>query len=123
SNKMASQLLQERLVNLRHQVNDADRALQDYRIANNVTGAGTGVLYSAQMSSLNSRLIAARIAMVESRARAEYSQQSPGESKLHVPVADNDVIMKLRAQYLDLSVMATEMESRVGPQHLAVIKL
>jgi succinoglycan biosynthesis transport protein ExoP len=123
SNKMASQLLQERLVNLRHQVNDADRALQDYRIANNVTGAGTGFLYSAQMSSLNSRMIAARIAMVESKARAEYGQQSPGDGKLRVPVPDNDVITKLRAQYLDLSVMATEMEGRVGPEHLAVVKL
>ena len=123
SNKMASQLLQDRLVELKQQVDSADQALRDYKASHNVASAGTGLLYSAQMSSLNSRLIAARIAMVESKARIEYGQQSTGEGQWGVPIPDNDVIRKLRSQYLDLSITANEMESRVGPEHAAVVKL
>src|SRR5262249_9362572 len=41
----------------------------------------------------------------------------------HLDIPDNDVITKLRAQYLDLGVAANEMESRVGPDHKAVLKL
>lgn len=119
SNKLASQLLQDRLVDLKRQLNDAEHALREYRLTANVTGSGTGLLYSAQMSTLNSRLIAARIALVESKARLEHGQDLVGDTS----IPDNDVITRLRGQYLELGVAANEMESRVGPDHNAVIKI
>ena len=115
SNKMASQLLQDRLVDLKRQLNDAEQALQRVQsYLTNVAGSGTGLLYSAQMSSLNSRLIAARIALVESKTQAR-ARPGPDRTDRQAAVPDNDVITKLRAQYLELGVAANEMESRVGP--------
>jgi polysaccharide biosynthesis transport protein len=122
SSKFASNLLQSRLTDLKRQLSDADRALQEYRVSSNLPG-GTGSLYSAQMSGLNSRLIAARIALVESKAKIEHDQQSSRGGKPHVATPDNDVIARLRAQYLELGVAASEMESRVGADHNAVIKV
>ena len=75
------------------------------------------------MSGLNSRLIAARIALVESKAKIEHDQQSSRGGKPHAATSDNDVIARLRAQYLELGVAASEMESRVGADHNAVIKV
>ena len=72
------------------------------------------------MSALNSRLIAARIALVESKTRLEHGQDLIGGDR---SVPDNEVITKLRAQYLELGVAANEMESRVGPAHNAVVKI
>ena len=115
-------MLQGRLTDLKRQLDDADRALQEYRVSSNLPG-GTGSLYSAQMSGLNSRLIAARIALVESKARIEHDQQSIRGGKPHAATPDNDVIARLRAQYLELGVAASEMESRVGADHNAVIKV
>ena len=120
SNKLASQLLQDRLVDLKRQLNDAEHALKEYKLSANVSASGTGLLYSAQMSALNSRLIAARIALVESKTRLEHGQDLIGGDR---SVPDNEVITKLRAQYLELGVAANEMESRVGPAHNAVVKI
>jgi succinoglycan biosynthesis transport protein ExoP len=119
SNKLASQLLQERLVDLRKQLNDAEHALREHRLSANVAGTGTGLLYSAQMSTLNTRLITARIALVESKAKLEHGQALAGDAS----APDNEVITRLRTQYLELGVAANEMESRVGPNHNAVIKI
>ena len=74
------------------------------------------------MSGLNSRLIAARIALVESKAKLEHGQDLVGRKAARA-TPDNDVITRLRAQYLELGVAANEMESRVGPDHNAVIKI
>jgi succinoglycan biosynthesis transport protein ExoP len=121
-NKIASKLLHDRIVELRQQVSNADHAVREYKISNNVNSR-RGLAYSEQIASLNSRLIDARMAVIESKARAERDQQGTGEGKSLGTVPDNDVITRLRSQYLDLSLVATEIENRVGPKHLAVVKL
>ena len=122
-NKIASKLLQDRVIELRQQVGNADQALREYKISNNVNSPRRGLAYSEQIANLNSRLLDARIAVIESKARVERDQQSGAGGKPHGTVPDNDLITRLRAQYLDLSLMATEIENRVGPKHQAVIKL
>jgi succinoglycan biosynthesis transport protein ExoP len=123
SNKIASQLLQDRIVELRQQVNNADQAVREYEISNKMTNPGRRLSYSEQLASLNSRLSDARIAVIESKARLESGQQSTSGGKSHATVPDNDVVTKLRSQYLDLGLVATEMEGRVGPEHAGVVRL
>ena len=53
STNMVSQWLQARLMELRVQALDADRALQNYKINNNLVNTDKGLLNSEQLSNLN----------------------------------------------------------------------
>jgi succinoglycan biosynthesis transport protein ExoP len=126
STRIVSQLLQDRLMELKVQAMDADRALQNYKIANNLVNTGKGLLNSDQLSSLSTQLTNARIAMTDAKARLDRIQQgtSEGTRSATVPDAINSgVIVSLRSQYRELAARATEIESRVGPEHMAVVKL
>ena len=123
SSKMVSQVLQDRISELRQQATNADRVLRDFKTTNNLTTPGKTAATTEQISALNAQVTNARVAVVETKARLDLAQQRVAEGVLSNKVADNDVILKLRTSYLELSVRATEMESRVGPNHAAVGKL
>jgi succinoglycan biosynthesis transport protein ExoP len=126
STKIVSQLLQDRLTELKVQAIDADRALQNYKIANNLVNTGKGLLNSEQLSNLSTQLTNARIAMTEAKARLDRIQQATGEGMPSATVPDainSGVIVSLRSQYRELAARVTDIESRVGPEHMAVVKL
>jgi succinoglycan biosynthesis transport protein ExoP len=139
STKIANQWLQDRLMTLKVQATDADRELQSYRIANNLVNSGSGLLSSEQLSGVNTQLTNARIAVAEAKARLDRIQQGAGEGAPSATVTDasnkgskagsanfalsDGEIVRLRAQYLDLSTKAAELESRATPGHIAVVKL
>jgi succinoglycan biosynthesis transport protein ExoP len=110
---------------LRVQAIDADRALQSYKIANNLVNTDKGLLNSEQLS-LNTQLANARVAMAEAKTRLDRIQQAMSEGIPSATVTDalsNSVIIKLRSQYVDLAAKFAELENRVGPGHIAVVKL
>ena len=105
---------------------EADRALQNYRAAYNIVSTDKGSLNSERLSSLNTQLSNAQIAMSEAKARFNRFQQITKEgipNGTATEVLNNGVIAKLRGQYLDLAAKANEIESRVGKEHGAVVKL
>jgi len=121
STKMVSQWLQDRLMELRVQTLDADRALQNYKIANKLVNTDKGSLNSEQLSNLNTQLTNARIALTEAKARRDGVHQMAGEGMMNAAVTD--ALTKLRSEYRDVAAKATEIETGVGPAHTAVIKL
>jgi polysaccharide biosynthesis transport protein len=140
--KMVSQWLQDRLTELRTQALDADRALQDYKIANNLIATGKGNLPNSEaLNTLDTQLSNARIAVAEAKARLDRIQRMGAESIMNVIAADvgsnpevarsgrlnwaltNAEILRLRTQYRELTSRAAEIESIVGPNHSAVLKL
>lgn len=119
--KIASRLVQERVTELKRQAADADRALLEYRMAHNLVGTGSNALTGDQLTSLHSHLAAARVAMAEAKSRADRINAS---GQMNGPFApDNDLITRLRAQYLELSSRAKDIESRVGQDHFAAMKM
>src|SRR5262245_18558523 len=126
STKLATLWLQDRLTELKVQAMDADRALQNYKAAYNLANTEKGTVNAEQLSSLNTQLTNARLAMAEAKARFERVQQLTKDGVPNATVSDvlnSGVIAKLRSQYLDLASKATEIEGRVGSQHAAVAKL
>lgn len=126
STRMTSQWLQDRLTDLKVQAVEADRALQNYKIANNLVEVEKGLKSPDQLTALNAQLNSARMAMAEAKARFDRIQQTISEGKPSATVTDalnNSVIVALRSQYLDLSARAAEIEGRVGQGHMAVTKL
>jgi polysaccharide biosynthesis transport protein len=136
--RVVSQWLQDRLDQLHKQAMDADRALQDFKVANNLVSTGKGSLTSDELANLNTQLSNARIAMAEAKARLDQIRQAGPTRLMNMALGDavtnpdkkgpdkitlnNAEITKLRAQYRDLATKAAEIESLVGPTHLAVIK-
>lgn len=122
------------------QVMDADQALQDYKIANNLVTTDKGGLHgSEQLNNLSTQLTNARIAVADAKARLERIQQlgsagqicetgTGGVKSCDPPLggtegASDAEIVKLRSQYRELAARASEIEARVGPGHSAVIEL
>lgn len=91
SNKMISQLLEDRLLELKKQADDADYALQRFLVSHNLVG----------------------LAAQRATAADGTSNATPRD----------DLVTKLRSQYVDLGVKANELEAQLGPTHLAVVKL
>jgi polysaccharide biosynthesis transport protein len=121
STNVAGKVVQERAEELKQQAKDAERALLEYKMANNLVGTTKTTLSGEQLATLQTHLTNARVAMAEARARMERIASDPDASTLFAP--DNGFISKLRADLQDLSVRANDIESRVGKDHLAAVKV
>src|SRR4029077_14650215 len=73
STNVASRVVQERVVELKQQAKDAERAVNEYKTANNLVGTGKLTL----SDQLQTNLASARVAMVEARARMEWLAKDP----------------------------------------------
>jgi succinoglycan biosynthesis transport protein ExoP len=113
SEKIASKVVKERADELKRQVVDTERALLEYK-----NNSRSGALAGEHLLQL--QLTSAALAMAEAKARMERGA-SVGTENATIP--DNDLISRLRAQLLDLSMRANDIESRVGKNHLAAIKV
>jgi exopolysaccharide transport family protein len=132
ASQRASLWLQQRIGDLRDQASSAFRAVQDYKMENNIIDTS---------GKLNSELELDELASALARARAETSQAkakldritsvvaSNNHGALGVPdqaVADalnNQVIVRLRQQYLDAQKQEAEYSNRYGRTHTAVVNL
>jgi succinoglycan biosynthesis transport protein ExoP len=121
STKVVGKVVQERVEELKQQAAGAERALVEYKMANNLVGSAKGSLSGEQLAALQTHLTSARVAMAEAKARMERIASAPDASTSFMP--DNELIARLRAQLLDLSARASDIESRVGKDHLAAVKV
>jgi polysaccharide biosynthesis transport protein len=132
STKRAAIWLQDRLTELRAQATSADRKVVDFKAKNNIVDTGGRLLNEQELAELNSALVLARAETAEAQAKMDRVQQLLN-AKNDNPVFDqkatvtdslhDDVITRLRQQYLDLSAREEDWSARYGPTHLAVINL
>lgn len=130
--KRAASWLQDRLKELRAQATAADRAVVDFKQKNNIVDTGGRLLNEQQLAELNSALIMAQAQTAEAQARLDrvqkilstesqnssFDQTATVTDSLH-----DDVITRLRQQYLDISAREADWASRYGQNHLAVVNL
>jgi succinoglycan biosynthesis transport protein ExoP len=123
SRQFVGKLMQERLAELKTQAADAERTLLEYKMKNQVLGSGDKTRSSEELNRLTAQLAEARVAMAEAKARLDPIT-SPDDSSLKTAATpDNDLLTKLRTQYLDLGDRATDIERRVGKDHIAATTL
>ena len=120
--------LQDRIKELRSQVSAADRAVVDFKRANNIIESGNGRLMNEQqLSEVNSQLIAARAETAAAKARLERIQDVMKQDNVaDGSVADglhSEVIIRLRNQYLDYAARERMWSDRYGAGHLATVNL
>jgi polysaccharide biosynthesis transport protein len=128
----AAEWLQARLQQLREEASSSERAVVDYKSKHNIVDAGGRLMNEQQLAELDTELIQARTGTAEAEARLARIQEivAAGDvdpsSTATATVADtlhNDVISKLRIQYLDDERRANEWASKYGAGHMAVITL
>jgi polysaccharide biosynthesis transport protein len=128
--RRAGTWLQERLRELRQQASTAERAVVDFKNRNSMIDAGGRTINEQQLAELNSQLVLVRAQTGEARARFDRVQavlknNSP-DATVAATVTDtlkNDVITRLRSQYLELARREADWTPRYGTNHLAVINV
>ncbi len=131
--KRASIWLQDRIKELRQQASDADRAVLEYKEKNKIVavsgsspGSGPRLLGEQQLEDLNTQLGTARAASEEAKARLDRITDVFRRDVTDATVADslrNDVINRLRSNYLDLAAKESIWSARYGSSHLAAVNL
>jgi succinoglycan biosynthesis transport protein ExoP len=133
--RRASGWLQDRIQELRQQASTAERAVLDFKKANNIVDTGGRLIGEQQLAELNSQMVLARAATSEAHARLNRISEitkndvSDIDNVLRSPdaaVADalkNEVINKLRSEYLELANREAVYSVRLGHDHLLVVNL
>ncbi len=128
----AAEWLQTRLQKLREEASTSERAVVDYKSKHNIVDTGGRLMNEQQLAELNTELIQARAGTAEAKARLARIQEivAAGDvdpsSTATATVADtlrNEVISRLRTQYLDDERRANEWATKYGAGHMAVITL
>ena len=124
--KRASLWLQDRINELRAQASEADKAVVDFQAANNITNTNGKLVNEQQVEDLNTQLSAAHAATAEAKARLDRMTEVMKEPVPDASMTDalhNEIIIKLRAQYLDLAGRESIFSSRYGANHQATVNL
>jgi succinoglycan biosynthesis transport protein ExoP len=118
--RIASGWLNGQIDALKSRVVAAERAVEDFRAANNLTVSQGVTVNDQQITDLNNQLIAARVQTAEARAKFDQVQQmnksgnDPGGFNAAI---SSDIISKLRAQYADIAKNEADLSSKYGPRH------
>lgn len=138
STKVASHWLQERLVELKKQVADADKALEEFRASHNLK-VGAGGPNAELRASLSTQLTQAQIATAEAKSRLDRIRKGSLDDVFSTVGTDalnnsarsgminfalnNSDLVKLRAQHREAIAKLAEVKLRVGDQHEIAVKL
>lgn len=121
--KIASTWLNGQIDELKSRVVASEKAVEDYRAANNLTVSQGVTMNDQQLTDLNNQLIAARAQTAEARAKFDQAQQlskSGGDPGGISAAISSDVIARLRTQYAEIAKNEAEQLSKYGPRHPAV---
>src|ERR1700753_3034086 len=120
STRIATTWLNGQIDALKSRVVTAERAVEDFRAANNLTVSQGVTVNDQQITDLNNQLISARVQTAEARAKFDQAQQlrkSGGDPGGFSAAISSDIISKLRAQYADIAKNEADLSSRYGPRH------
>jgi polysaccharide biosynthesis transport protein len=125
--RRAGNWMHDRARELREQAVSAESAVLNFKTNNNIVETGGRLINEQQLAELNSTLIQARAQTAETKAKLDRIDEilRSGPEVPDATVADslhNDVIGKLRSQYLDLKRLEAEYSVKYGANHLAVRK-
>src|ERR1700716_570656 len=118
--RIASSWLNGQIDGLKSRVVAAERAVEDFRSANNLTVSQGVTVNDQQITDLNNQLIAARVQTAEARAKFDQIQQlsksgsDPGGFNAAI---SSDIVSKLRAQYADIAKNEADLSSKYGARH------
>ena len=135
--RRASGWLQGRITELKQKALDSDAAVQKFKADKGLVTVGAhlgkdgdsqseSLVSDQQMTELNTQMMMAQSETAKADARVNQINELLTSGKLDSAVTDsleNPVITDLRQKYLRSLKLETELEAKLGPNHLQVISL
>lgn len=118
--KTAAGWLNGQIEELKSRVMASDKAVQDFRSANNLFVAQGVTINDQQMSDLNTKLIEARADAAEARAKYDQVQRiakNGNDAGSLTEALGSDTISRLRTQYADLAKTEADLATKFGTHH------
>lgn len=125
ANRRATEWLEERLSELRRNLQVSEDAVANYRRDKGLAGSPEGVVSTQTLSDLNSRYINAKTRRIEKESRLvalSKASLNPNEVANIAEVASNAGLSTLRQQEADLTRRIAEYQTIYGPQHPKVVQ-
>ena len=126
ANRRATEWLEQRLAELRRNLQVAEEAVAAYRRDKGLAGSPEGAISTQTLSELNTRYTAARGRRIEKEGRLvalSKASLNPGELANIPEVAGNTTLAALRIQDVDLSRKSAELASQLGDSHPKLIQV
>jgi succinoglycan biosynthesis transport protein ExoP len=132
--RRASDWLQDRIKELETRALVADRAVLEFKEANNIVdiggdagaGGSSRLIGERQLAELSTQLMNSRVATGDAKARLdridEVMKHDIGDATVTDSLRD-EVINRLRNQYVDMAAREATLSSRYGPDHQAAVNL
>jgi succinoglycan biosynthesis transport protein ExoP len=120
ANKRATEWLQDRLSELRSNVEAADRAASAFRLASGLTLGKDSTVISQSLTELNSQLIQARGQRADRESRLialQRGQHDSAQLGSVTEVVGNPLIASLRAQEAEVGRRVGDLAQRYGDSH------
>src|SRR5258708_24800844 len=118
--RIATNWLNGQIEGLKSRVSASEKAVEDFRSANNLTVSQGVPVNDQQIPDLNNQRIAARVQTAEARAKFDQAQQltksgsDPGGINAAI---SSDMIIRLRTQYAEIAKNEADLSSKYGPRH------
>jgi succinoglycan biosynthesis transport protein ExoP len=130
----ATAWLQDRIKELEARALTADRSVLEFKEANKIIdiggdagpGGSSRLIGDQQLAELSSQLTTARVATGEAKARLDRIDEVMKHDIVDATVTDSlrdEVITRLRNQYLDMAALEATWSNRYGHEHQAVVNL
>ena len=125
--RRAGAWLEDRLKQLAQQTSESDKAVQKFKTEHNIISTGRGgLLNEQQIGEISSQIILARAQVAEAKARWDRVEEILKGDASDATVTEslrNDVIVRLRQQYLEVARREAELSARYGANHMAAVTL
>jgi succinoglycan biosynthesis transport protein ExoP len=127
TSRRASEWLLSRIAELRKKSLETDKAVQNFKAANQIAVNGSGQLVNEQqLGETNIRLITARTEVARARSKYERVQLIIKSKQTDAAVSEvliNPVIVDLRNKMLRVAKTMAEITTKLGPSHVQAINL
>src|SRR5215475_12444411 len=120
ANRRATEWLEERLAELRRNLQVAEEAVATYRRDKGLAGSPEGVVSTQTLSDLNGKYIAAKTRRIEKEGRLvalSKASLNPNELANIAEVSSNATLNSLRTQELELTRRIADYQTQFGPNH------
>jgi polysaccharide biosynthesis transport protein len=124
--RIAANWLNGQMDDLKSRVVVSEKAVEDFRSANNLTVSQGVTVNDQQITDLNNKLIVARVQTAEARAKYDQVQEiakSGGDPGGINAAISSEMITKLRTQYADIAKNEADLSSKYGPRHPLVANI
>ncbi|MBU4433790.1 MAG: AAA family ATPase [Alphaproteobacteria bacterium] len=121
----ANEWLDTRVAELRDQLQVAEAAVQQYKIANNLMSAEGATLTEQEISGLNQQLATSRAQQAEADARLNIARNQLARGSTGEDVGESlnsPVVQQLRKQRAEQSAKVADMSGRYGDRHPDLLK-